>query len=448
MALSDRVSAAARVLLGIAPVNAYTPDPQYQIDLDDPAIEHARSIQGGYLQPPSITRNEWLPADLAHAQQLLDMGDVRLAAQLSRAMRRDGYIVGLEKTRSSGLIALPKIWRGRKDIVDALTAENGSRTVFDEMFPPTELSRLVADRIKLGVGVAEMVPVVGRDHPVMVRLEPEFLHYRQSEGRWYYRSTVGALPIMPGNGRWILHTSGMLSPWNDGIWAALGRAFINKEHALLGRGNFAGKLANPARVAYAPNGATEEQRLGFLQKLIRWGFNSVFALPVGWEVKLLESNGRGWEVFKEEIDHDDLEIMIALVGQIVTVTGGAGFSNADIHRTVRADLIKEDGDALSYTLSTQGLPPYVYARFGADALQESARVAWDTNPPQDREAEARALMGVGAAIVTAGEALGRADVALDVDEVVRRFRVPTKKGAPAMKPKEPEKPANKGSTDV
>lgn len=140
-------------------------------------------------------------------------------------MRRDGMIGGLIGTLTSGVVRLPKHFYGHPEIVAALDYHNGSRSVFDDMFPPSELSLLAGDGHVIGVGVGELIPVKGRDFPVLCRLEPQYLNFRWNENRWYYQSRAGNLPITPGDGRWILHTpGGRVSPWASRCWPSLGRS--------------------------------------------------------------------------------------------------------------------------------------------------------------------------------------------------------------------------------
>jgi hypothetical protein len=397
-----------------------------------PAAEkQIREALGGQIQVLPTTQTRWYLADLETAQKQADAGQMRMVGQLWRSMKRDGYIGGLVETRTSGLVALQKRFRGDAALVAELSSQNDSRGIFDEMFPPSELAALAGDGLGCGVGIAELVDVPGRDFPVMVRLDPEYLWYRWNEGRWYFQSVAGMIPITPGDGRWILHVpGGRLQPWQSALWPCLGHAFIVKDHAKMHRANFSAKLANPARVAFSPNGASEDQKLSFFQKLLAWGLNTAFSMPAGWDVKLLETNGKGWEVFGTEIDTSNFEIMIALAGQVVTVTGGTGFANASIHQTIRADLIKKTADALSHTINTQGLPPWAFQRGGEKALEECPRVEWDIAPPADRKADADAITAVASAITTMRPVLAAGGVTLDTDALVNRFGIPTKPGAP------------------
>lgn len=415
-------------------VSAYQRPADNDISLDDPNVIAIREAMGGQIAPTPYTQVRWLLKDLELAQINADSGDISLAARLWSAAKRDGVVSGVLSTRTGGLVRLPRKFRGDPKIVAALELGHESvRSVFDEMFPPAELAALVDDGIGLGVGVAEMVPVQGRDYPVMVRLPPENLVYWWVKNQWFYRSVAGLIPITPGDGRWILHIpGGRIAPWQTGQWRAVGRAFINKEHALLHDQNWQAKLANPARVATAPAGATDEQAQSWFRKVMAWGVNTVFGLKPGWNVSLLESNGRGHESFDKTVQRSEREIIIAIAGQVVTTDGGAGFSNSNIHKSIRADLIKATADSLAYTLNTQGIPPFVIKRWGEAALASSPCVEWDVTPPADRSNDAQALVALGTAIGTITEALAKLQAAnpgtvipqLDVGELFSRFSVP------------------------
>lgn len=428
MALSDVLADTIKALLG---VSAYQPPGQgYGPQLDEATVKTVREAVGGNLQPLPTTRLRWYLQDLEKAQAGADAGNLRPAAQLYRAMRRDGVLAGLLSTRTAGLVRLPKRFYGHAEVAAILRARNGTRSVFDEMFPPSELALLAADGIVLGIGIAELVPVEGRSYPVLVRLDPEFLTYRWAENRWYFSSIAGSIPIVPGDGRWVLHVpGGRLAPWTSGLWPALGRSFINKEHALSHRSNYSAKLANPARVAVSPSGATEDQRQGFFRRLLAWGTNTTFNLPVGWDVKIVESNGRGFDVFQREIDTSNEEYMVALAGQIVTTTGGSGFANADIHQNIRKDLVQDTGDALAYTINTQGLPQFIVSHWGVDALEDSTIVEWDTATPADRGSEAATMVQLGTAVTGLNAALAPYEAQVDISEIATRFGVPIRAGA-------------------
>lgn len=413
-----------RALLG---VSAYTAPPaQASLDLDSDSVEQIRRAMGGQLATLPTTQTRWYLNDLETAERLADNGDLSMAARLMRSARKDGTLAGVLSTRTGGLVRLPKRFRGAPEIVSRLElGHQFVRSVFDEMLPPTELALLAADGLLLGVGVGELVPVEGRDYPVLVRLDPEFLRYRWVENRWYYNSVAGQIPITPGDGRWVLHTpGGRQAPWSNGLWRAVGRAYIRKEHAILHKDNWEAKLANPARVAIMPNGGSEPQKDSWFRAVMSWGVNTVFGAPPGYDVKLVESNGRGWESFDKTIEAQNTEMVIAVAGQTVTTDGGAGFQNSDIHKSIRADLIKDTADGLAYTLNTQALPAFIADHWGLDALNEPAVVEWDVTPPKDRNSEALSLQTTATAITLLTEALAAHGRTLDVAQLCARFAVP------------------------
>ena len=405
--------------------------PQYRVApvpsafANDP--EHVRKERP--LPVRTVTR--WYQKDIEDASLAADAGFLALAARLTRSLRRDGTLGGILGTRTSGLIRLPRQLRGTESVIRAFEDHEAGPGLFQRIFNPDELSLFQGDKLTLGVGLGELVPLPDRIEPVFVRLDPEYLRYQWGDDAWYYDTVGGPERIVPGDGRWVLHTAGYQNPWQNGLWPALARSFIAKDHAFNYRENYSGKLANPARAAVSPQGATEGQRRGFLQRLIAWGINTAFELPPGWDVKLIELKGEGYQVFQHTIDACDKEFMIFLAGQIVTITGGAGFANADIHATIRSDLIQGDGDSLAATLNDQALRPVVNKLFGGGARLS---VAWDTKPPGDLTAEATAISAASNAIESANRALAPYNLRVDAREICTRARIPVIETTPAAPP--------------
>lgn len=396
--------------------------------LDDPSVEAMRAAMGGQLSPQPTIRTRWYLRDLENAQYQAANGNMQLVGELCTAMDSDGVLRGTLSTRAGGLVRLRKQFSGPSDMTARLEAGSGveARSEFDEMCPPTELEAFVSDFIKAGVAVGELVPVEGRDYPVFVRRLPQFLVYRWSENRWYFRALSKLIPITPGDGRWVLLTGGREAPWLAGSWRCLGRAYITKDHARSRRDSWEGRLANAAVVTTSPAGATEGQRKNFFRRVADWGLNTVFGLLPGWGVTLLESNGRGHESFLDTIKEQNEEIAKAISGQTVTSDGGIGFVNASIFRSIAADLIQRDGDALAHCLNTQVLPSWTLNRYGEERLAESPRVAWDTTQPDDQKSVADSLSAAAGAIVALREALAPAGLEPDVQSLCTRFGIPTK----------------------
>lgn len=395
------------------------------IDYQGPrTLATGTSYQDGYerqVSMPGQSVTRWHLSDLEGAVAQSDNGNLRTVGQLCRSFRRDGIISGVLSTRTEGLVQLPLRFSGDEEYCTAL------REDFRHVFPSSELSLMSGDGRLAGVAVGEFVQIEGH-RPVLKRLDPQWLWYRWYEDRWYYQSIHGFQAINPGDGRWVLHCpGGAVQPWTTGLWPALARAFIAKEHAYFYRENYSSKLANAARVAHSPQGASQELMQGFFAKLAAWGVNTVFDLPPGWDVTLLESNGKGFEVFQQTIKDCNEEAIVTIAGQLVTTTGGAGFANAAIHSTIRSDLIQADADALAATLNTQAIPVWQNERFGAGALDRPVLCDWDVTPPKDLTSEAAAMAQLGTAVATLNAALMQYGQRVDVAKLALRFGVPVER---------------------
>ena len=399
--------------------------------LGSPTVESTRNTAYlGRIQPQINSETRWYLADIERAEHEANSGNLSTAAQLVRASKADGILSGVLSTRTDGLVRLPRKFRGHPDVVASLQDDyRFARTDFDALCPAAEISQLVSDGIMLGVAIAELSWDEG-DVPTLVRLDPEFLQFSWSDNRWYYRSTAGLIPITPGDGRWVLHRpGGALAPWQGGSWRALVTSFVRKSHANLSKDSWEATLANPARLALAPAGASEAATGSWLDSVIDWGRSSVFGIRPGYDLKLLESNGRGYECFLKTIQVENDSMVTCLAGQTVTTDGGAGFSNANIHAAIRSDLIKSSADSLAYTINTQVLPYYYAAKFQVENLSDIdpsqlPQVEWDVTPPADKTRDAAALQTSAVAIDQLITALAKAGEAPDVRALCQRFDVP------------------------
>jgi hypothetical protein len=428
-----------QLVAALVGISTFTPPVPAGPSLGSETTDAVRSAIGGDLEAIPQVRLRWYPPDVERAQLMATTGDLTLVGQLCESMNLDGVVRGLMDARTS-VVNFPKRFYGSPDVTRVLLAKNASdRDVYSEMIPSTEARLMVGDGIKAGVAIGEMVPVVGRDFPVLVRRYPQNLYYLWAKNLWYYRSIAGLLPIRPGipnekGNMWVLHIpGGRLSPWNSGLWNTLGRSFVNKTQTIFARQSYEMKHSHPARVGTASLGASEADRNGLLTKMIRWALNTAFVLPVGYDLKLLESNGRGIDVYKESIQHYNEEIATALCGSAVMLQGTAGFTNMDVFRVVQTDLITSTSEGWDHTVNTQILPAFVGQRWGIDALKNATTVVTDTTAPKDRKVEADTLQSLANAIKGMVEAINAAQVAagvaqpiaLNLTELMARFGIPT-----------------------
>jgi len=421
------VSRAAQ-LIGKTVYEGFVTPPGFGVDTS--VVETIRKLFGGNLQTLSGTRLEWMLEDVDIASQAADWGDLSMVSHLCRAMRRDSVISGLQTTKNGGMMRLPKVWSGSQRVQEELQRADGAFTVFDLLCPPQELRQGADDADFLNVALWELVPVQGRPYPVLERKDPKDLFYLWPFNCWILRTAAGIVPIEPGNGRWALHLTGpRVAPWQYGKWHPAGRCWVRKDSNQALKDNWSYHLANAARVAVSPQGASEKMTNGFFQQVASWGINTVFGVKPGWDVKLVESNGRGWEGFDSSIKECNEAFMIQFAGQLVSVTGGTGFSSEDLYASVRYDLIEDSAVPLAHTISTQVLTWFTAWMF-PDEIEDSPGFRYDVRRPTDLSAEASIYTALGSGLESMLRVAAVMGIKFPVGEIFRKFGISSEPATP------------------
>jgi hypothetical protein len=131
----------------------------------------------------------------------------------------------------------------------------------------------------------------------------------------------------------------------------------------------------------------------------KWHRSPGFVLRNDEKAELVESTGKGFEVYCDSEDRADREIQFTLSGQVVTGNGTSGFSGVDIFNSIKDDIIQGTADACGECVTRDIIAPWALTFWGC---RDGAPAAtWDVRSPTARKADAEAL---GAAIDTVGKA--------------------------------------------
>lgn len=359
------------------------------------------------------TTEGWTPERVKAAGADADSGSLQVLADLVETMQADDRIDGVTSTRTHGLLGLPlQFISGNPEAKVLLEGKDkGAPGEWWKMHGEDELVSLLAWGLHMGVGLAQRVPLPRLAGQIQkYRIEtwsPRWLRYdpsaRGGKAEWYVTTSRGEIPIVPGNGRWIVFTPyGRKRPWAKGKWRALAFPWLLKRFALEDRANHSETLGTPTQLGKAPKGATEKQRNKFLSQLVSLGKRGKIVLPEGWDLVLREAVGRTWEIYSDAISWADAAITIILAGQVVTTEGSPGFNSGNVQERIVGDLIRFDAERLSTCLQEQSLTPWVFENWQDP---NAPWPHWKTERPPDLEQRARTLEILGRAIEQANKNL-------------------------------------------
>jgi hypothetical protein len=374
--------------------------------------------------------------EISDAARMIAMGDFSYAAKISQlALTNDSWVQGVFGTFVASIARLPRKFGGDAEICRALsethTDDGDPRSLFDSISRASEIAALVTDARMLGVAVGELVYIDQLDHPILVRLSPEFLRLDRNSNTWTYQVASGApLLVEPGNGNWFLMTPGSATePWTGGIWASVAREFARKQEAQLNMDAWMRKHASPIRVGQTSVGSTAQDSRDLLEQLVEWsGTNTSCVLPAGWTLDLKETNGQGYQSYAKAIELANEALTIAIAGQLITTTGSQGFANGDMGLVIRADLTKHAAASFSAAVTDQVLPYCVARKWGSG--DRKVAFSFDVDGPSDKSGIARAVTDAATALSAIANSFATAKAAgldigqPDLHELMLSFGIP------------------------
>lgn len=387
-------------------------------------------------QPARVrARLDWRPRDIQDALHSADSGSLQMAAELCERLMCDPQIAGVLSTRTLGMLGLPLSFMGSQEMADALHGVDGD---WDRMHPESESAQVVGWGIVLGVGLGQRVPLPRRAgervlhrlrawHPREMRWEELPLDDERRERgqsvRWLVREAGGTeREVVPGDGEWVLYTPyGSQRPWALAAWRALAFAWILKQFALLDRARQVEVHGGPVRVGIAAEGATEDGRARWRDQLRGLSRDSALVLPAGYDLKLIEATGTGWELFQSQIAWADRAIAVVLAGQSVTTEGSSGFSDGKTQDTIRRELTRFTSQSWASCLRLQSLRPWARANYGTT---QAPLPVWDAESSEERLARARSMISLGEAVARLDSALAASGMRMDMGVLSQQYGLP------------------------
>lgn len=347
----------------------------------------------------------WTDADREAAMMEAEDGRFFKLGQILDAMRGDGKIRGLLHTRTSGMLSLPPLFegddlavdalRGKPERDDAVTGEKSPHVpgMWNRIVPKNALTLMLFDGIMAGVAIGYLEDDHRPGEATWRKLKHLNIHqlqYRQHTEEWFYQDRVrGELRVNPGDGRWVLFTPyGRNRPWVHGAWNACARAFVTKDGARCDQDRWARSLADALRYIETNQNSNEPDYLAMLDFVQNhWAHVPGVVLPAGAKAGVVESQGKGYEIYSRQWEQANDEIVVSLAGQTVTSEGGNGFAAGDVWRGIDSDLIQAIADATGEWIADEILSPYTeHICLGRGIV----RVAWSVREQAQKVAAGEA----------------------------------------------------------
>jgi phage gp29-like protein len=352
-------------------------------------------------------RPSWSVGQVVSALREHRLGWLSSSSQLLDTMGEDDEIPGDIKKRVNSVVRAAFSFEGEDEEANEFISEHWSYII-----DKGELFDFVRNFVLMGVGVGVLDWQLKESVwiPCFRNLPTEFLHYDETIKRWKYQAQEGEFTVEPGNGTWVLLTSGQRG-WLYGLVRALGLLWVAKQFVFRDWNRYNERHGLPIIKAKVPVSVIESEKKKFVQEIQDLNAEGVIALPQGvdgpdvnYDVDLLETKDQSWQSFQFALERFDRKIQVMLLGGNLgteVATTGANRAAAETHKdNLDSEVAMPDSEALGQCFQRQVVRAFFFFNRGPEASysNELPYPCWDTEPPEDIQGRATAQKTFGEAI--------------------------------------------------
>lgn len=412
---------------GTGPIQA--DDPGFQPPRDPLQVTGTKATSKlVYRDLPLVTiQNAWTVQGARSALYGHNIGIFENSAQLWDSILGDDRVMATLSSRAVGLFGRDVRFESANDSDAAKECRLAWESWWPRFSGNASLREMSDYAIGMGFSPAQLVwdtskPVWG---PYLRPWHPRYVYYH-----WYLRKYValsqdGQLPIIPGNGKWVMHAPfGDYRGWIRGAIRAVAEPWMLRHFAFRDMARFSEVHGIPTRVGKMPAISDPQERSKFEQDIANLGSDTSMILPqgvdgqngTGYDYGLVEARDTAWEVFPGLIDRCDMAIVLSLLFQnLTTEVKGGSFAATSAHMDIRQGGIQGDNTAWKNTLYNQVARPFAFFNFGDADL--APWTCWDVEPRSDLQGNAEQFQKFGTAI----EVLRRGGLEFKDVEELRQF---------------------------
>lgn len=402
------------------------------IDQTDPAFvagtpkADASRAEVFYRDLPLVTvQNSWSVQDVRAALNANMYGIFDLSAQLWDSILGDDRVQATLGSRIAGLFGREVRFTPADDSDAAKECLRAWMDAWPEFSGGTGLRNMHAYAIGMGWMPAQLVWDTSKPiwRPRPVPWHPRFTYYHWSLRKYIALSMDGSLPIIPGDGKWMLHAPyGDYRAWIFGALRATAEPWLLRHFAFRDMARYSEVHGMPIRKAKVPAASDAIERSQYGTNVANLGNETTILIQQGvdgtngYDLELLEAKDPSWEVFSALISQCDMAIILAIMFQNLTTEVDSGsFAATKAHMDIRQNGIQSDATAWQHTIYHQAARPFAQLNFGDADL--APRTEWDVTPREYLETNAKQFQAFGTAL----EVMARGGLKFKDSEEVRRF---------------------------